>query len=399
MKKLVYLFLLIFAGKPAGAQISDTLALLFTHLNSKANVDEINKILPLVKVYGSDAARLQWGVYLYNQNKTDSAISIWQNCKTNEIQCMLLAKALYKTGQEKQAFAVLQENIFASGQPYKHQILKDSVFLVHRNEAQFMNLVNSLEYPQWAQKMGDADFQLQLKKNNLAERYLNENLEKFPAKKENWYLLGLVYLNQKDTSNALRYIEKTEIQKLDANGGLMFSQLLYKTGKSKEAYTQASYFLKKYPHITDIYKVFIMSGIENKEKMLASDIRTASIIFADDAEVLSSLAKYFLQEDDALAALKYLSAAIAQQPWNAELLVARAVIYANGQSWKLAERDLQQSIDHKPRNPQAYTLLGNVKYEMEDYANACNAWRMAATLGSDEAQKKLVKYCKTKSGL
>ena len=394
MKKYILAGSFFIASCYLAAQPTDTLALLINHHILSANYNAIAKLKNIAQQTGSNAARYQLAKYYLTNKSPDSAIQILEKCTNTEEVRFALAQAYIQIEEKANVFYQLQQSIHQHGRPFRNQILKDSIFAKYRNTQSFMQAVNELQYTAWAADLGEIDYQIQLNKYETAEKLINQFLNTYPDRNEIYLQQGLLLLKQQDTLNALSHWLLIEYKKIPLPVAEQMANLLIRTNH-KKAYVHCEQLLKAHPYSTHIFKTYIQAAVLSHNILNNSELNIARIICETDAESLAALGEYYLrQEEDAMTALKYLSAAIALEPAKSNWLFLRAEIYKNGQSLKLAERDLTQVIDHEPKNKDAYTMLGNVKYEMGDLINACAAWRMGATLGSDESQKRLVKNCK-----
>ena len=72
----------------------------------------------------------------------------------------------------------------------------------------------------------------------------------------------------------------------------------------------------------------------------------------------------------------------------------RGVIKLQLEDLFFAEKDFNRCIQINNSYPEAYLNRGMVYYMMKDYNKACNDWKTAASIGSDQALNLIREYCK-----
>ena len=107
---------------------------------------------------------------------------------------------------------------------------------------------------------------------------------------------------------------------------------------------------------------------------------------------LNARAYAYIRNAKLQQAIPDINKAIQIQPNEPDAYQTRGILYLEQKKYNLALEDLNKAIKLKP-NAEAFFYRGAIKDIMKDKTGACEDLKKAASLGHEEATKRLKKLC------
>jgi tetratricopeptide (TPR) repeat protein len=205
--------------------------------------------------------------------------------------------------------------------------------------------------------------------------------------------LGVEYMDKNDTTNAIKYLNKTielypKSYKAYYNRGLYFGKYKY--------YDKAILDLSKSIEISGYYKAYIARAnahyLLHNYKAAISDAQEVLKLDSQNYKALVVLANSYDDLNQLNDAMEFYNKAIYVNEKDPTIYLRRAILFGKLQQYDRCIFDLDKCISLNSNYGEAFYWRGVAKVNLNQ--NPCHDFQTGSTLGFDAAKQALQKFCK-----
>ncbi|MCK5538381.1 MAG: hypothetical protein KAI79_16255 [Bacteroidales bacterium] len=200
--------------------------------------------------------------------------------------------------------------------------------------------------------------------------------------------------NQKEYNSAFNDYQRAYNIFSDIDYLRGMAECLFLDEKYKKANVYFDRYLSKEKYDFNSMKLASFSAFNAKQYKTAKQYALEFLHYISNDTLNAIMGQVYIKEENYLSALKYLSLAIRQNPYNSVYYRNRALVYYRFENYKVADMDFTLYLDYTPKDAEVLYKRGMCRFYNNEMSRACKDWRSASNEFNIDAAKMYKKYCK-----
>lgn len=338
------------------------------------------------------------GVAYLELNEIDLAIEDFKeaNLINPNVADILLAKAFVRNGDSGNALKHIESHLGSDFRLPADSIKKDPGFDAIQESPGWHTIWQKDWYTDAEKAIAEAVYFQGKQQYDQAMSMLDNAILQAPDNIQLLLQRASVFLSQGNYAGAIAdYSAIMKIDKLSAGVPAKRAMAYYKSGRYKDAVTDFNRAIREDPGNFALY-------LQRADAFAAQQLFSQSIkdmqlymkYFEHDLSAVFKCGGFYYEAGDYINALKCFNKNLKEDPNNGAYYKARGKTYYKTATYQYALSDLSMSLDLMPADAETWMYLGLCKIQSGSNDKGCSDLERAQRMGSAEAVKYLLQYCR-----